>query len=339
MVFFIGNNTVPTAKADVCRALTKFLNSNCVDANIDEHTLRMYSSSGMLLDALVEHDVLDINHTTSKETYLAYFVLSDFEHSVAFPTSNDNNELEDDGGFVLQYNTLTNPIDSSKIKPNLRGTVKEYNCFSLYPGYISDKKLCDNMEIYSDDVGNNIHIKHETVSKTDADTSETTELTVYNLESNKQGVKYSASNYANDVVELKANIAKARRDLNHKISRICDELCKRLSLLADKDKAFASAGVTLAPNPNNSFSRSEIELKDVNCAFICVKLTDGGSTQESNAVCWVKIDDSFSDTDFIPITSHNGWYILPFLEGYHKIIFKYNISATYYFYDGGFKNE
>lgn len=336
---FTGD-TVPTEKAAVRGALTKFLNSNCVDANIDEQTLRMYSSSGMLLDALIEHDVIGINHTPHKETYLAYFVLSDFEHSVAFPTSN-NKVVGGDGGFVLYYNTQTNPIDSSEINPNLRGTVKEYNCFSLYPGYVSDKKLCDNMEIYSDDVGNNLHIKHETVSKTDASTSNTTELTVYNLESNNQNVKYSASNYANDVVELKANIAKARRDLNAKISYICNELCKRLSLLADKDKAFASAGGTLAPDPNDSSAKSEIELKDVNCAFICVKLTDWSSSsiQEPNAVCWEKIDDSFSDTDFITITPQNGWYILPFLKGYCKIIFKYPINATYYFYDGGFKNE
>lgn len=333
MVISIGD-TVPTTKADVCEKLTNFLNNSCIDANIDEYTLRMYSESGVLVDTLGAHDEPSVNNTTIKVTHRAYFVISDFNHSVAFPTNTDKLG-RNDGGFVLTYGT----IEPSDIKPERRGSIKKYNCFSLYPGYISDKKLCDNMEIYSDDVGNNLHIKHEAVSKTDESTSNTTELTVYNLESNKEGVKYSASNYANDVVELKANIAKARRDLNTKISYICDELCKRLSLLASKDKAFASAGGTLAPDQNDSSAKSEIELKDVNCAFICVKLTDGSSSQESNAVCWEKIDDSFSDTDFIPITSHNGWYILPFLEGYHKIIFKYNISATYYFYDGGFENE
>ena len=315
------NNNVPTTKAGIREALINFLNNSAIDANIDEDTLRMYNSNGMLVDTLITEDNDDNN---------TYFVLSDFEHTAAFPTTSTSN-LGNNVEFVLGYGNL----NDSDIKPERRGTIKTYNCFSLYPGKVNDKKLCDNMEIYSDDVRNNLHIKHDEVT----DTSKTTELTVYNLESNKQGVKYSASNYANDVVELKANIAKAREELNDKISYICDELCKRLSLLASKDKAFASEGSTLAPNSNNSFSRSEIVLDDVNCAFICVKLTDGGSTQESNAVCWEKIDDSFSDTDFIPITSHNGWYILPFLEGYHKIIFKYNISATYYFYDGGFENE
>lgn len=326
MVFFIGDNTVPTAKADVCRALTKFLNSNCVDANIDEQTLRMYSSpSGMLLDALVEHDVIGINHTTNKETYLAYFVLSDFEHNVAFPTN--SNKLVDDGGFVLYYNTQTNPIDSSKIKPNLRGTVKEYNCFSLYPGYVSDKKLCDHMEIYSNDVGNNVYLKHEEVDYATGANNNGNDVYNLNTDKLKDGatIKYTADGYVDDIVNLKSGIETKRHRLSGEINRICNSLCEKLSKIMNNSNVFTNIPTSEIKSIEYSNHKS--------CAFICIKL-DGELTDQENAICWERSGDNPVSTEYVNITPQGGYYVFPILKEYQKVTLRDAVKGQLYFFDG-----
>ena len=316
---FIGD-TVPTTKADVCEKLTNFLNNSCIDANIDEYTLRMYSESGMLIDTLGTTDVPDVSDTTTTKTPPTYFVLSDFEHNVAFPTS--RNKLGNNGGFVLGYRNAFTPSD---IKPNLRGTVKEYNCFSLYPGQVNDKELCDHMEIYSNDVGNNVYLKHEEVYYATG-----TKCDVYNLNTDKlkwdnTPIKYTADGYVNDVANLKNGIETKRHRLSGEINRICNSLCEKLSKIMKNSNVFANIPTSDIKSIEYSSHKS--------CAFICIKL-DSELADQENAICWERSGDNPVSTEYVNITPQDGYYVFPILKEYQKITLRHGVEGQLYFFDG-----
>ena len=251
-------------------------------------------------------------------------MLSDFEHNVAFPTS--SNKLVDDGGFVSYYNTS---IDSSDIKPNLRGTVKEYNCFSLYPGQVNDKELCDYMEIYSNDVGNNIYLTHDEV---DYETGTgTKKRDVYNLKTDKlkfdgASIKYTADGYVDDIVNLKSGIETKRHRLSGEINRICNSLCEKLSKIMKNSNVFAN----IPTSEINSIEYSS----HMSCAFICIKLADTYIADPGNAICWEGSDNNPVTSEYVNITPQDGYYVFPILKGYQKVTLRHDVEGQLYFFDG-----
>ena len=324
MAISIGD-TVPTTKADVCEKLTNFLNNSCIDAHIDEYTLRMYSESGVLVDTLGAHDEPSINNTTIKVTHRAYFVLSDFDHNVAFPTS--TNKLgRDDGGFVLGYGDSQ---INSDINPERRGSIKKYNCFSLYPGQVNDKELCDHMEIYSNDVGNNVYLKHEEVDyATGTDNVKTCD--VYNLNTDKlkfdgTPIKYTADGYVNDVVNLKSGIETKRHRLSGEIHRICNSLCEKLSKIMKNSNVFTNILTSEIKSIEYSNHKS--------CAFMCIKL-DSEFADHENAICWERSGDNPVSTEYVNITPQDGYYVFPILKEYQKITLRDVVKGQLYFFDG-----
>lgn len=335
-----SGSTVPTTKAEIRTALTKFLNNNSIDANIDEYTLKMYDMEGKLIDTLRTHDIAGTDNATIKETYPAYFVLSDFEHKVAFPTSAD--KLGDNGGFVLDYN---GPINSSDIKPNLRGTVKEYNCFSLYPGNVTDKELCDYMEIYHNDVGNNIYLTHNEINYTYTDTYDgnaikTIKADVYNIKTDKLNsdntvIKYTADKYVDDITTLKHDIEDKRKTLHDKIKGICDSLCERLSKIMENSSAFI-AQTEVKDIQYVDYNNSQSDSNYTDCAFICIKLNGGYALEDpGNAIRWERgHSDNNVRTGYVSITPYNGYYIFPILKEYEEITLKHKVRGQLYYFDG-----
>ena len=335
-----SGSAVPTTKTAIRAALIKFLNNSSIDANIDEYTLRMYDVEGKLINALTAHDAAGAGTATIKETYPAYFILSDFDHNVAFPTS--ANKLGDNGGFVLDYGA---PINSSSIKPNLRGTVKEYNCFSLYPGNVTDKELCNYMEIYSNDVGNNVYITPDEINYTytdrdDGDAIKTIKADVYNLKTDKlnsdnTAIKYTADKYVDDITSLKHNIEYKRKELHDKIKYICDSLCERLSKVMENSPAFI-AQTEVEDIQYIDYNGNQSDSDYTGYAFICIKLNGKYALEDpGNAIRWERsTSDNNVRTDYVSITPYNGYYIFPILKEYKAITLKHKVRGQLYYFDG-----
>ena len=210
---------------------------------------------------------------------------------------------------------------------------------------MTDKELCNYMEIYSNDVGNNVYITPDEINYTytdrdDGDAIKTIKADVYNLKTDKlnsdnTAIKYTADKYVDDITSLKRSIEYKRKELHDKIKYICDSLCERLSKVMENSPAFI-AQTEVEDIQYIDYNGNQSDSNYTGYAFICIKLNGRYALEDpGNAIRWERgTSDNNVRTDYVSITPYNGYYIFPILKEYKAITLKHKVRGQLYYFDG-----